>query len=806
MMPDPVAKLPHELPLTQPRYVGKDVPRVEDPLLLTGRVEYGDNIQLPGMLHAAILRSPHAHARIISIDTSRAEALPGVAAVLTGEEVKAWSHPVFGVPEGWTGYALATEKVHWVGEPVAVVAASDRYVAEDACELIDVEYEVLAPILDPERAMAGGPFVLEGKESNVAYTRHFQFGDIEKAFGEADLVVKERFRWHRTSGNPMETCVCIADWDPFTNMLTVRGSHRSPHLILPALVFSLGMPSHQIRIVQSPLGGSFGVKTFARYIILISLMAKKLGGRAVKWTEDRIEHLRGNSSHAWDREHDCELAVKRDGTILGLRMRMVDDFGAFAEWLGVGMVLKPMISFSGCYKIDCFDYECFAVLTNKVPQGPYRGFGLPSHYWVLEQLIDMAAAQLGIDRVEMRRKNFVPMDAFPYTLPSGNIYDSGNYAGSLDLLLEKSGYADLQKECEQARAEGRLVGLSVVSSIEPGLTGPPMLVHLSPRIFTRTASPEGVLVRMDAFGKVIVEVGFPWGGQSQHTFVRQIVADYFSIAPEDVQVITVDSLTMQPGTGPISSSVAIALSGAVMGGLIRLAEKLKQGAAVMLEVHVDDIELFDGQLRVRGVPDKAVPVQRVAGFMQMRPDRLPEGVDSSTEATYVWNPPDRLLPDEQGRGTYSVTAAGALHLCMLEIDRDTGQVQILKYVMVDDCGTRLNPSVVSGMLQGGLAHGIGNALLEEYVYDENGQLLSSNYMDYLLPTIKDVPMAEEYPMVTPSPITALGVKGIGEAAIHTTPAAVLCAINNALEPLGARITEAPATPLRLWSIIQGAQA
>ena len=803
-MTDAVAKLPQDLPITQPRYVGKDVPRVEDPLLLTGRVQYADNIQEPGLLHAAILRSPHAHARIVSIDVSRAEALPGVAAVLTGPEVKAWSQPVFGVPEGWTGYALATEKVHWAGEPVAVVAATSRYVAEDAIELIDVEYEVLEPVVDPERAMAGGPIVLEGKDTNVAYTRHFEFGDIATAFGEADLIVKERFRWNRTSGNPMETCVVIADWDPFSNMLTLRGSHRSPHLILPALVISLGMPSNQIRIVQSPLGGSFGVKTFARYIVLMSLMAKKLGGRAVKWTEDRLEHIKGNSSHAWDRHQDCELAVKRDGTITGLRMRMVDDFGAFAEWLAACMVLKPMISFSGCYKIPCFDYECFAVLTNKVPQGPYRGFGLPSHYWILEQLIDMAAIELGIDRVEMRRKNFIPEAEFPYTLPSGNIYDSGNYTGSLDLLLEKAGYAELQAECEAMCAEGRLVGLSVVSSIEPGLTGPPMLVHLSPQIFTRTASPEGVLIRMDAFGKMIVEVGFPWGGQSQHTFVRQIVADYFGIVPEDVQVITVDSLTMQPGTGPISSSVAIALSGAVMGGLIRLAEKLKQGAAVMLEVHADDLELFDGQFRVRGVPAKALPAARVAGFMQMRPDRLPDGVDASTEAVYVWNPPDRVLPDEQGRGTYSVTAAGAVHACMLEIDRDTGHVEILKYVMVDDCGTRLNPSVVAGMLQGGLAHGIGNALLEEYVYDADGQLLSGTYMDYLLPTIKDVPMAEEYAMVTPSPITALGVKGIGEAAIHTTPAAVLCAINNALEPLGVRVTEAPATPLRIWQTIQNA--
>jgi len=802
----PEPKLPSELPVTQPRYVGKDTPRVEDPLLLTGRVEYGGDIRIPGMLHAAILRSPHPHARIKRIDTSRAEKLAGVAAVLTGEDVKKWSRPVFGVPEGWTGYALAVEKSHWAGEPVAVVAASDRYIAEDALELIEVDYEPLEPVVDAVRAAAGaGPFVLEGKESNLAFDRKFVFGDVEGAFAQADRVVREKFRWYRSSGNSIETCVCIAEWNPVNNMLTLRGSHRSPHLILPALVISLGIPSTQVRIIQSPLGGSFGVKTFARYVILLSLMAKKLGGRPVKWVEDRIEHLIGSSTHAWDRHYDCELALKKDGTIVGLKVKLIDDLGAFAEWLAIGMLLKPLLALGSCYHIPNVEYVCKGILTNKTPQGPLRAFGLPPHYWVLEQLIDMAAKELGLDRIEIRRRNFIKKESFPYVSPSGNIYDSGNYEGSLDLLLEKAGYPKLLREQEEARSKGRLVGLSVVSSIEPGLTGPPMLALASPKIFTRTASPEGVLVRMDAFGKMIAEVGFPPGGQSQHSFVRQILADYFGVTVEDVQVITVDSLTMQPGTGPISSSMAIALSGAILGAAARLADKLKRTAGVMLEASPDDVELMDGQLRVRGVPGKALPVPRVAGFMLMRPDLLPEGVDGNPEATYVWNPPDRTIPDERGFGRYSVTAAGAQHLCMVEVDRDTGLVKILKYVMVDDCGIRLNPSVVRGMLMGGLAHGVGAALLEEYVYDDKGQILTSTYMDYLMPTIMEVPAAEEHEMCTPSPIAPLGVKGVGEAALHTTPAAVLCAVNDALQPLGIRITEAPFSPLRIWKAIQGGQ-
>ncbi len=798
-------KLPSELPISQPRHVGKDSARMEDPLLLTGKVEYGNDIYTPGMLHAAILRSPHAHARIKSIDTSRAEKLPGVAAVLIGKEVKDWSRPVFGIPEGWTGYALAVEKTHWVGEPVAVIAASDRYVAEDALELIQVEYEPLEPVVDALKGgSASAPNVLEGKDSNIAYDRRFVFGDVDGAFASADLIVREQFRWHRSSGNPIETCVCIADWNPFNGMLTLRGGHRSPHLILPALVISLGISSQQVRIIQSPLGGSFGVKTFARYVVLIALMAKKLGGRPVKWTEDRIEHLIGNSSHAWDRHYDCELALQRDGTIAGMKMQLVEDLGAFSEWLAIGMLLKPLLCLGSCYHIANVDYSCKGVITNKTPQGPLRAFGLPPHFWVIEQLIEIAAEKLGLESNEVRRRNFIKKDQFPYVSPSGNVYDSGDYEASLNLLLSKAGYDDLRREQQAARAQGRLVGIGVVSSIEPGLTGPPMLALASPRIFSRTSSPEGILLRIDAFGKIIAELGFPPGGQSQHSFVRQILADYLCVALEDVQVITVDSLSMQPSTGPISSSMAIALSGAVLGAAARLTDKLKRAAAVMLEASADDVELFDGQLRVRGVPGKSLAVAQVAQFMMARPDLLPEGVDGNPQATYVWNPPDRTIPDEKGFGRYSVTAAGAQHLCMVEVDRETGQVKILKYVMVDDCGVRLNPSVVRGMLMGGMAHGMGAALLEEYVYDDKGQMLTSSYMDYLMPTIMEVPAAEEHEMCTPSPIAPLGVKGVGEGALHTTPAAVLCAVNDALEPVGVRITEAPMTPLRIWQALQAA--
>jgi CO/xanthine dehydrogenase Mo-binding subunit len=487
-----------------------------------------------------------------------------------------------------------------------------------------------------------------------------------------------------------------------------------------------------------------------------------------------------------------------------MKMNVIDDLGAFSEWLAIGMLLKPLLCLGSCYHIVNVQYTCKGVVTNKTPQGPLRAFGLPPHFWVLEQLLDIAAKELELERNEIRRRNFIKQDQFPYVSPSGNIYDSGDYEASLRLLTERAGYEELLSEQRAARSQGRLIGLSVVSSIEPGLTGPPMLALASPRIFNRTSSPEGILLRIDGFGKLIAELGFPPGGQSQHSFVRQILADYFAVKLDDVQVITVDSLSMQPSTGPISSSMAIALSGAVLGAAGRLADKLKQVAAVMLEARPDDIEFLDGEFRVRGVPEKALAVGQVSQFMMARPDLLPSGIDANPQATYVWNPPDRTIPDQRGFGRYSVTAAGAQHLCMVEVDRGTGQVKILKYVMVDDCGVRLNPSVVRGMLMGGMAHGVGTALLEEYVYDSAGQMLTSSYMDYLMPTIMEVPPAEEHAMCTPSPIAPLGVKGVGEGALHTTPAAVLCAVNDALDPLGVRITEAPMSTLRVWQALQRA--
>jgi CO/xanthine dehydrogenase Mo-binding subunit len=426
--------------------------------------------------------------------------------------------------------------------------------------------------------------------------------------------------------------------------------------------------------------------------------------------------------------------------------------------------------------------------------------GPPPHTLVLEQLVDIAARERGEDPAELRRRNFIPSDRFPYTIPSGNEYDSGNYAATLDRALDVAAYTDLRKQQEAARGEGRLFGIGVVSTIEPGVFS--SNVYSIVGFQAGTAQPEGVTLGIDAFGTITARVGFAQEGQGQHTVISQLVADYFGVAPDLVRVVVQDSISAAPGYGPGGSRLGVAVSAATLGAAARLRDKLVRVAAKLMEASADDVELMDGMLRVRGTTAGGMPISAVASTMLTRSDLLPDGMEPSPEATYVWTAPDRNMPDEQGRARSYLTAANACHIVAVEIDRETAQVKIIKYGVVDDCGTRLNPAIVAGMTQGGLAQGLAAVLLEEYVYDESGQLLTSTFMDYMLPTIHEVPIPEKGETVTPSPFTPLGAKGMGEAAIHTTPAAIVCAINDALAPLGVRATETPVTPERLWRLLK----
>jgi CO/xanthine dehydrogenase Mo-binding subunit len=794
-----------ELPLTQPRYLGKDTARIEDAALLTGRAEFGDNLAFPGMLFAAILRSPHAHARIKRIDTSKAQKLQGVVAVVTGEDAKAWSEPVPGFPIGWAGHCLAVDKATFVGDPVAAVAATSRYIAEDALELIEVEYEILKPVTDPRKALdADSPIIWEHHGTNLIYHRLFTFGAVDHAFAEAHVVVKDDFRWTRASGNPIETCNCIVEWRP-DQSLNAWGGFQGTGFYVSSVARGLRLPAHKIRIKPLPHGGSFGTKIFPHAIIRIALLSRKAGGRHVKWIEDRIEHLVSSYTHGPDRYYSAEMALTRDGEITGFRVKVLDDLGAHAVSVAIGKALKPLSAFTGPYRIRNAQYDLTVVATNKCPQGSYRGWGVPSHNLAMEHCVDLAARKLGLDPVEIRRRNLLRPDQFPYEAPNGARYDSGDYQRTMDMALELAGYPTLREEQARARADGRLVGIGVCTGVELSAVAMSMFTLLGPGAPFGTSMPESARVRIDASGKIIGEVTFPWEGQGQHTFATNLLADYFGVDRDDVEVIAVDSLSAGPGTGPIGSRQAVMLSGAILGAADRIAAKLRKVAGVILEANADDIELINGQLRVKGSPEKALPLQKVITVMLTRSDLLPEGVDGNPEASYTYNPPDRKLPDPEGRASFDLTAANNTHVVMVEVDRETGQVQVLKYVIADDCGVRLNPAIVEGMIQGAVAQGMGQTLLEEHVYDENGQYLTSTFMDYLLPTIWEVPMTERTYTETPSPFSPMGVKGAGESAVLATPAALLSAINDALFPLGVRCTTVPASPLRLWQLIQTAQ-
>ncbi len=500
--------LPGDLPTSELRWVGRRVARKEDAPLLTGRTTFIGDVVLAGMLHGAILRSPLPHARITSVDTAAALALPGVVAVVTGADAQRWTNPARSAPEGWGTHCLAVDKVHFVGEPVAAVAAVSRAVAEDALELIDVDYEPLEPVVDPFAAMADdSPLVHEEQGTNVMMQRVFTWGEVDAAFASAAHVVRQSFRWHRLGANPMETFGVICSWDPATLEVEIRGSFQSPAFGGLGRAAVLGVPTNKVNVISHPHGGSFGGKGGSRATDVVAVLSRAAGGRPVRWIEDRVEYLTSGGSQAWDRHYEAALALDADGRMTAFDVGLVDDLGANGEGFGAISAAKPLAAFTGPYTIEAARYDLTLVATNKLPASPYRGMGPPPHFFVLEQLVDMAARQLDIDPAELRRRNFIPADAFPYTIPSGNEYDSGSYHEVLDSALELAGYDELRSWQAQARAEGRLVGIGVASAVEPGVFDWNAYAIVG---LPQTGVPEGATVSVDITGNLTVRVGFQW--------------------------------------------------------------------------------------------------------------------------------------------------------------------------------------------------------------------------------------------------------------------------------------------------------
>jgi aerobic carbon-monoxide dehydrogenase large subunit len=774
------------------KYVGAPVKRREDPRLLTGRGRYVDDLRVAGCLHAAVLRSPHAHARIRSIRLDRLRAHSGGIHAFTYRDLQDVLRPLplAGSPppplQARVGFrlktaiqhALAVDRVRHVGEPVAVVVAPDAYLAQDALDLIDVDYEPLPAVADVEAALAAGaPLLHEEWGDNVGVGFEARVGDAERAFREAPVRVRARFRVPRYAGMPLETRGILAEPAARGDGMTVWASTQVPHWLQRTLGEMFGLPAHKVRVVAPEVGGGFGTKTtIYPEDVLVPAIAARLAC-PVKWIESRQEHLQ-SATHSREQVHDAELAASRDGLIAGFRDRFLLDLGAYNPW-GIVQPYNTIGHILGPYRIRNAAFEGRAVVTNKTPHAPYRGAGRPEAVFVMDRLLDLLAREVGLDPAELRRRNLVRPDEMPYDVGllyrDGNplVYDSGDFPAALDRALGAVDYVGLRAEQLRARARGIHRGVGISAYVEGTGVGP----------------YEGATVRLDASGKVVVATGACSQGQGHETVYAQIAADAVGVDPDDVTVIGGDTDAIPFGIGTFASRSTVLAGNAVAASGAAVREKLVRAAARLLEAAEPDLEVAAGQVFVRGAPARALP------FAQIVRASLP-----SFQAPGIV-PPDFEATTYQGVPT--VTYASAVHVAVVEVDPETGCVRLLRYLVAHDCGRVINPTLVDGQIHGGVAQGIGGGLGEEIVYDAAGQLLTGSLMEYALPRADELPTIETIHLEFPSPRNLLEVKGVGEGGAISPPAALANAIEDALAPFGVRITEGPVTPARLAALLRG---
>ena len=794
------------------RWIGQSMKRVEDPRLLTGRGRYIDDLVLPRMAHAAVLRSPHAHARIKSIDTSRAEALPGVELVMTGAQAAEQTGPLpcFSNPPV-AQYCIATDRVRHVGEAVAAVVAESRYIAEDAIDLIEVEYEPLPAVVDPEDALtSSGDAVLhpERGPNNIALQRTLTFGPVEEDFAAADRVIRRKMRWPRSGGQPMETVGAIADYDEGMGKFTIHTNISMYNYVGWLIAVSLNVPAHRLNIVPVIAGGSFGSKLFAHKVPVLAATLARAAGRPVKFLEDRIDNITSCDNHGSDRIYDMEVAVMNDATITSLRMKVIDDYGAYLQF-GVGHHGNAAAQLTGPYRIGSGEINLTAVLTNKCQQGAYRGFGSEVTNFVLERMVDAAADDLGMDPAEIRRRNFIQPDQFPYKIPTGNVYDSGDYDAVLDKALEMVDYEGWRRRQAQARREGRHIGIGLVTCQERSVFSATEFWFWNDEPgFALTSSPESVNLKIDPTGKVFVTLHAPFWGNSPETIATQIVAEHLTMSPEDIHITYADTDHGLNGTGPGGSRYTVMIAGAIAGASDQITRKLMRVAAHMLEAAEEDLELVDGAVRIQG-SDRSVSIAQIALQAHYFRLSLPDDVNSGLDASHVYDHPYTTMPseDRSDLGVFYPIMGHMCHIPVIEVDAQTGRIEFLDYVAVHDCGTVVNPMTLAGHVRGGTAQGIGSAVYEHFHYDEDGQLLAGTYADYLIPTLKEVPASIRVGHVeTPSPFTEFGIKGGGEGGRMGAPPAIAAAVEDALRPLGVKVDALPITPMRLRELIREATA
>jgi len=783
------------------KMVGQAIKRREDPRLITGQGTFLDDIKLPGMTHACVLRSPYAHAKIKSIDTSKAKAHPGVVAVFTGEDMLDLNP----LPCAWqagrvknnvnTPRVLAVGEVHFAGDPVALVIAEDRYIARDACDLIEVEYEPLPVVVDAKKATEpGAPQLHENAPNNIVM--EWEAGDKAKAdtaIAAAEVVVREQIINQRLIPTPMETRGAVARYEPATGEFTLWTTSQAPHvlrLLLTAFVF--GIPETKLRVISPDIGGGFGQKIFCYNDAAFTMWAARKIGRPVKFVEDRSENYK-YSTHGRDHITDVELAGNRDGTITGLRVTTYANLGAYLSTVapGIPTTLYGRI-ITGVYRIPAAYVKVYGVYTNTAMVDAYRGAGRPEASYLIERMVDRFAAEIGMDPADVRRKNFIPPDAFPYDNGLGLLpYDSGNYEAALNKALEIVGYADFRKEQEEARKQGRYLGLGISSYVEICGIAPSKWMGL-PGEGWGAGLWESANVRVHLTGKVVVTTGSLPHGQGVETTFAQIVADELGVPYDDIVIEHSDTLGTPFGYGTYGSR-SLAVGGtAVYRSVAKIKEKAKKIAAHMLEANPDDMVYENGRVYVKGSPDRAKTLGEIALQASVAYD-LPEGMEPFLDETSYYDPPNCTFPF----GT---------HIAIVEVDPDTGIVDLKRYVAVDDCGNVINPLIVDGQIHGGIAQGIAQALYERAVYDENGQLVTGTLMDYAVPAAHMLPPYETARTVTPSPVNPMGVKGAGEAGTIASAQAVMNAVIDALSPFGVKHMQMPATPENVWKAIHAAQS
>jgi carbon-monoxide dehydrogenase large subunit len=776
------------------KYVGAAVRRREDPRFLRGEARFLDDIKLPGLLHAAFLRSPHAHARIQAIRTETAAAMPGVVRVFTYDDLARWLKPlpVFGAaPPGLAAaihfdirqapqLALCRDRVRHVGEIVAMVVADSRARAEDAAERIEVDWELLPVVTDMVSAAdPSSPLVHESWGTNVAVGFTHAIGDVDAAFAAADAVSTEKFVIQRYVGMPIEARGVVAAWDRRDGTLTTWNSTQVSHFVQQGLAAALEMPHHKIRVIAPDLGGGFGTKASGYAEDLLLPVASIVLSRPVKWVEDRREHMMG-AAHARHQTHEISLAGRFDGTILGVRDRIWVDLGAYNAW-GIVLPYNTVAHLLGPYRIRDMRVEVQGVVTNKTPNAPYRGAGRPETVFAMDRAVDCLARKLRIDPAEIRRRNYIRPDEMPWDLGmpyrDGNplVYDSGDFPVALETALDAAGYDDFQRTRDDARSSGVYRGIGISGYVEGTAIGP----------------FEGASVKLDLTGRVSVATGAVSSGQGHETSFAQIAADTLGVPLDWVTVVGGDTAAVPFGVGTFASRSGVTAGNSIADAAGRVREKIVQAAASMLEAAPADLEVEDGRVFVRGSRDRAVEFARI--IQASIPTFARPGVASPDfEATAYHHVP-------------TVTFASAVHVAQVEVDAGTGTVRLVRYVVAHDCGKIVNPLIVDGQVHGGVAQGVGGALFEEMAYDEQGQLLTGTLMDYLVPTATDLPTIETVHLEFPSPRNPLGMKGLGEGGAISPPAAIANAIDDALRSLGVRVTETPVSPARLLALIEERQ-